>query len=71
MPGFSQCFQRKTVLFNETAHIPTIIEGKVTLHVKKHHTRAARRRTLAIVTPIALVAGGMLAVTPVTARLGR
>ena len=37
------------------------------MHAKNHHNRPARRRPLAVITPIALVAGGMLAVTPATA----
>jgi subtilase family serine protease len=37
------------------------------LHAKNHHNRSARRRPLAVITPIALVAGGMLAVTPAAA----
>ena len=37
------------------------------MHAKNHHNRPARRRALAVITPIALVAGGMLAVTPATA----
>jgi Putative Ig domain len=37
------------------------------LHAKNHHNRPARHRLLAVITPIALVAGGMLAVTPAAA----
>ncbi len=39
------------------------------LQVKKHkkHSKPIRRRALAIITPVALAAGGMLAVTPATA----
>ena len=37
------------------------------MQAKKHHSKPIRRRALAIITPIALAAGGMLAVTPATA----